>query len=646
MRISSFAQPDSAALELGYTPRTCPGPTSPAKELLLGISCRECISVSALTADLPGSGFTHPALDTPSRRALIALAIGQSLLLLLLHQAIAHAFWPATDPRWLFAAYTVVIGLPAFFYLGAERWSDIGANAAALVVGSVLLFWIGWHTGWVAQPYVAPEQGALAAIIGQLIVSGSVAVFIAAMLFRIWRRTRALPYEEALDVSWTNALTLAFLGLFLGAFWAMLALWTSLFSVIGIQFFRELFWTPEFAYPVSGAVAGAGLVAIRNRAGMVSTARGICEAFSRMLLPLAAVILVLFLAALPFTGVRLIWDQGGGSYLLLPLAFVLLFFFNAGSEGALQRSVPPLLRWLVLAGIVLLPVIVALAAWGVAVRSAQYGWSVQRLWGLYVIAVSGAYAVGYSGLILWRLSVPSAALGKLNIVLALAIAVSLALINTGILDFRRLATNDQVSRLVRGITEPDAFDALYLQFKLGQYGRLALDRLQHGELGTAHPELSQRIERARAMQSRWDFPTPPISDLRQQVLFVGPEPPDTLFDALFRLPHVRTACVEHRTTCHVARIELAGEEWWLRYAVFEEGGPPRTWLTNAELVSGTEQDGWSSAGSLGHPQCPARWEAEPLEHAPRLLDTLAPMVRIGNCAYQLLFNIEPEPISP
>ena len=42
-------------------------------------------------------------------RLMLLTALLQGLALLLLHQSIDFAFWPATAPQWLFAAYALVI---------------------------------------------------------------------------------------------------------------------------------------------------------------------------------------------------------------------------------------------------------------------------------------------------------------------------------------------------------------------------------------------------------------------------------------------------------------------------------------------------------------------------------------------------------
>src|SRR5690606_32796253 len=121
------------------------------------------------------------------------------------------------------------------FYIGAVELRD-RANVAAAVVVGLLLFWLGWHGGWVASRF---SSGGFF----ERVIAASLALFIGAFLFRTWRETgaRGLPYPRLIDLSWLNALTLAFLLLFVGVFWLILLLWQGLFAVVGIELFSELF---------------------------------------------------------------------------------------------------------------------------------------------------------------------------------------------------------------------------------------------------------------------------------------------------------------------------------------------------------------------------------------------------------------------
>ncbi len=589
-------------------------------------------------------------LDRASRLALVILAVAQSLLLLLLHKAIVHKLWPAMDPRWLYGLYTLALGLPLFFYLGAERWHD-RANVLAAGAAGLVFFWLGWHTGGVIAPYWIGVSGSQGAITAQLVLASGASTFIAAFLFRAWREAdgQGAAYLRLVDLSWINALTLAYLAMFAGVFWLMLVLWAQLFDVIGISFFKDLFGESEFQYPVTGLVVGFGLVMIRNRVRFISTVRSMCEALIRALLPLAAFILLIFLAMLPFTGVQPLWDTGRGSFLLLALAMLLLFFFNAEFGGAEEgdKLYPKPVQWLRNAAMVVLPVVLGIAAWGLMLRVTQYGWTVERYWALFFILSLGAFALTNAFLILRHRGVHGASLGRYNTGLAVVLAVALVLINTGLLDFRRLAADNQVARLEAGEVAPEDIDVTYMRFTLGRYGNEALEALRSSELATEHPVLVARIDEVLHRKTRWATPTegkledPAVILDRLEVLSDRQPPADLLLE-LAAQDRIHGACFLVGKSCSIGYVDLNDEEMWVLFS--RVSGQP--WMAFSQLVR-RSSDGtrWLAAGTLGSHQSPAKWSGDSPPDGLQLIWDLAPFLRIGNCAYPLLLELEPQPLA-
>src|SRR5690606_11756008 len=70
---------------------------------------------------------------------------------------------------------------------------------------------------------------------------------------------------------------------------------------------------------------------------------------------------------------------------------------NASSRGGLDQ--PPYPRWLrraLSSGLLVLLPMVAVALYALGLRIAQYGWTVDRLWGLFVALVVAVFALGYA----------------------------------------------------------------------------------------------------------------------------------------------------------------------------------------------------------------------------------------------------------
>ncbi|WP_051235010.1 DUF4153 domain-containing protein [Marinimicrobium agarilyticum] len=510
--------------------------------------------------------MNNNGLSEENRLALMVLGTVQSLGLLLLHKAITHEVWPATAPEWLYALYTVAIGVPLFLYLGAIHWRD-RANALAAAVLAGVLFWLGWQAGWLSTPEGAESfqhHGGLPSLVCALVI----ALFILGFFFRTHREHKRLDYAGLLDNSWRIALTQGFLALFVGVFWLLLFLWAQLFKVIDIDFFAELFSEPEFIYPVTGLVGGWGLGLIRDRENLIATVRNLCEILTRALLPLASFILVLFLAALPFTGVEPLWDTGFAALLMLSLATVILYFFNAVvAEHEQPFEGLPWLRRLLLLTLVVLPITVFLANWSLGLRIDQYGLTVSRLWGLLVALFIALFSLGYAALILRYRTLPIVRIRQWNTWVGGALALALILVHTPLLDFHKLSANSQVERLLNGTTAPADFDEDYLRFELGAYGTQALKELQKTSLVTEHPTLKTRIEQVLTMKTRWERRIAPVTqndtDWRraQFALLPATEVNDDFLDALNVKEHSTRQCLEGERHCVIGDLAFRGERY-------------------------------------------------------------------------------------
>lgn len=576
-----------------------------------------------------------PAHLQTDRVALLSLAVLQALLLLLLHKTFDHKVWPATDHAWLYACYAVALGVPYFLYLGADRWRD-RANVFAAASVALLLFWAGWHAGWLAA---AAGDGRVhsGTRVPELLISATIALFVMAICFRAQRETGHLSYFALLNHSWRNALTLGFLALFMLVFWLLLVLWGSLFKIIGVTFFGELFDDPEFIYPICGLVGGWGLVLIRERVGIIVTVRQMCETLTRSLLPLVAFIVVLFLGTLPFTGVEQLWKTGYASTLLLWLAAVLLFFFNAALADEDGLGIDRRLRALVLVALLISPANALLAGWSMALRVEQYGWTVDRLWAVFVLSFIGAYSIAYAVVLIRHRKLSIGAIHRVNTILALTLAAALLLANTPLLEFRRIAAVDQAQRLLSGHTDVAAFDARYIRFELGPYGRAELERLKMSDRARLEPELLAKIEDALAAEFRWSAPEDEPAEPPPTLVAATPASFDSLpgtmidDDMLRLLSQPRTAmesCLQPGKRCVVGTFQHLNRDYLIQ--IQKQSYPDgRAWRKDG--------NDWKYVGRVRQFGC------EPAQSA--VLDPNQPftpmaseffIVRNGNCIYQPL----------
>jgi hypothetical protein len=121
--------------------------------------------------------------------------------------------------------------------------------------------------------------------------------------------------------SWRNFLTLSLAVLFAGSFWLLLMLWAALFKAINIDFFSDLFEQRWFYYPAIALANGFGIIIFRKLTYIIDTITRLQQALIKFLLVLLSLVSLLFLGALPFTGLEPLWESGGSSLILWMQAF-------------------------------------------------------------------------------------------------------------------------------------------------------------------------------------------------------------------------------------------------------------------------------------------------------------------------------------
>ncbi len=220
-----------------------------------------------------------------------------------------------------------------------------------------------------------------------------------------------------------------------------------------------------------------------------------------VLAPVLGAGLLLFLIALPFTGLSALWDATKSTTpILLACAIGAFILINAvlGDGEEEERGRP--LHWGAMGlGLAVLPLAV-IAAIATGLRIGQYGFTPDRLWALTFVIVAAAYGVAYLVTLLrWRQGwAPH--LRPANLRLAFALCVLALLLATPIVSFNAISTRDQVARLESGRTRPDRFDWRALAFDFGAPGRRALERLKLA----ADPATARLAREAAAKTNRWE----------------------------------------------------------------------------------------------------------------------------------------------
>jgi hypothetical protein len=470
-------------------------------------------------------------------RAVVLLVLGAALALTIHFLSRGPEIWQWTEnPLRLGAAAALAAGGIVFgFSLERPRWlwSVLFAAASGLVVGFVTC-WNGQPESWGAGE-------------GWQLTSALLALVIAVPLFQASRDAGRwnLDYRVVHAHILTNiVLWFVAWGFVLITFLLVLLL-AELFQLIGITVLHDLLRKPWVPWLLVGGALGAAIGLLRDRDRIVGTLQRVATAILSLLAPILAAGLVLFVLALPFTGLEPLWEQTRATtpiLLVCILGAVVLINAVIGSGSADDEARPRLVRWAAaaLAAVVLPLAIVAAVSTGK--RIAQHGFTPDRLWAAVFIAITVAGAAAYLfALIRGRSGWPDL-LRTLNLRIAVGICLVALFLALPIVSFGALSTRDQVARLQSGRIAPGKFDWAALRFDFGPSGKSALDRLAR----SSNPKIRDNALAVLAAKNRWyartEIETYGSAPKELHLLPAGSPVPADLRDAVLGRPGRPGAC--------------------------------------------------------------------------------------------------------
>jgi len=483
------------------------------------------------------------------KKALILIALVQGLLLLLLHQSVELEFWPHASPEWLFCFYSLVFVGPTMLLLGIRDGKELLVLKWTIPF-TLLAGALGFYVGHQALPF---ENASLGTLLPGLILTMSIATFKALMYVQQFSSGESFTYSQLFRWSWRNFLTLGLAALFACSTWGVLMLWGGLFKAINIDFFQELFTKPWFYYPVVSLANGFGIVIFRNLTNVIDTITRLQQALMKYLLVMLVLVSILFILALPVTGLNPLWESGG-SQLIFWMQALTLFFVNAVYQG--DPELRPYNIWVhrfIYAGIVLLPIYSAISFYGLFLRIDQHGWSIARCWGGLIWIMLACFSVGY----VWGIARYRDAwihqLSKVNVVMGLVLLFLLLTVNSPVVDFRKITTASQLERLESGQIEASQLDLRYFKNNLALPGYLALQKVRE-KYGADNKMLLVRINELYAIGG-----SSSTSSSKEEILasieIVSGEMPAELIDVLYE--HIQENLGSFRYTENLYLVETS-----------------------------------------------------------------------------------------
>ena len=325
-----------------------------------------------------------PTKDWPARRWLLALLGG--LIGVAINQLSIgdEAAWKVA-----FAAFLAVGGVALGFTVerNDHRLTFAFSILAALIVGGAI-YWNGGPQGWESSE-------------GWRMTCSVLAVAIAAPLFQAWRSVQrtghapiwSIPYETAHERAWLSLL-IGFAALLFTAITFLLAwLLAALFKLIGLDFIERLLGMSEFVALLIGAAFGGAVGLLRDRDTIIATLHRVVMLVLSVLAPVMGAALLIFLIALPFTGLAPLWSATRSTTpILIGCVIGALTLANALiGDAPVDESKNSVLRWGAIAlGAAMLPLAI-IAAISTGLRIIQYGVTPDRLWAVVFTAVACAY---------------------------------------------------------------------------------------------------------------------------------------------------------------------------------------------------------------------------------------------------------------
>ncbi|RDT39699.1 DUF4153 domain-containing protein [Citrobacter freundii] len=384
---------------------------------------------------------------------------------------------------------------------------------------------------------------------------------------------------------WLNTLTLLIVFISNGLFWLVLLLWSEMFKLVGIPFFSTLFFdTDWFGYVAFGLITALAVVLARTQSRLVTAVQKLLTFIATGLLPLVALLALMFILTLPFTGLEAISQRVSAPGLMSTLTLLLLLLMAIVREPQKEAlPYPGALRYLIKCSLIVAPIYMLIAGWSLWVRIQQYGWTPERLYGVLVVVVLLVWSFGYLASILRRGRNPLELQGPVILGVSLLALGLLVLLSSPVIDAWRISVNSHMGLYHSGKIKPDQV-SLYMLDHSGKPGRAALEALQKDVA------FNQDSKRRRDLNSLLQGSRDPVKELTatqlvsKVVIAPGSEKPDDAFWTFVKAQGYRiTSCAEQNACVLVSQdLNADGHPEQVLYA-FGDG---------ESLVFGMQKNKW------------------------------------------------------
>jgi hypothetical protein len=404
--------------------------------------------------------------------------------------------WGAVDEHNAYSSVLllIIVIIPIALWLSQDHWGRrlvrfIGGLFLVLVILRVYWLWSMTPISITATP---------AAVSNTSFVAICIVVFFILPYFqcRIASWSWHIPYSDVFFQFCRNVFLLFQAAVATCLFWLLLRISAGLFEITGFVALSVYIFDPMVFCILTSFVVAVAITLGLKRPGIDSVGRWILSILA-WLLPPFAIVSIIFICYLPYSGLKPLLDTGQASTLMLLLQISMICLANAAWLDGSRIPFATPINIMAKAGLLTLPFYSALCIYSLSLRIGQYGWSVDRIEAAAMLAIIGIWGISYSIMIIsgkWPKTI-----GKVNLFVILIFCALVTLMNTPVLDTRRLTTNNQVARLMDGNIKPSDFDFRYLRFNLGRYGYEALISLKELKGSISADRISAKAEEALNM---------------------------------------------------------------------------------------------------------------------------------------------------
>lgn len=437
-------------------------------------------------------------LSPATRAGIVLVGAIQGFICYLVTWYIAYADLP-TDSFWLVCLVPATVVLSTTLALSVTSFKQRTLWLAL----AVIVLAVAGMGAWLKWTLYGLERWD----IRDALIFFSFNLLLMSFLMLPWLQRKLHPasgndfYTDFHNRSWHNALTLALIFLSNGLFWLVLFLWAELFKLVGIRFFETLFFDTDWFIAIAiGTVSACAAILARMQLRLIQALQNLLTLIATGLLPLVALLSLLFIAVLPFVGFEAISARTSAAGLLLSLSMLLLILATVvWSPQRVLLPYPFPLRWLIRVALLVAPVYPLLTTWALWLRIGQYGWTPERFYAVLTTLVALIWAVGFCISVINPRRNPLSVQRYVTPAVALLALACLILIHTPILDPWRISVASHMARYHDGRITADQV-SLHMLSQTGRKGREALVALQNDPQFTSDAKRQRDVNQLLAGQ--------------------------------------------------------------------------------------------------------------------------------------------------